>query len=42
VFASAAAACTADADAEVAHAAQYDERLATTLPAYVRRVFEDT
>jgi hypothetical protein len=43
VFASAAAACTADADAdaEVANIAQYNELLATTRPADVRRVFEN-
>jgi rubrerythrin len=42
VFASAAAACAADADAEVANIAQYNELLATTRPADVRRVFGDS
>lgn len=40
-FASVAAACAAAADAEVANIGLYDELLAATLPADVRRVFEN-
>jgi hypothetical protein len=40
-FSSVAAACSTAADAEIANIAMYDAMLATSLPADVRRVFEN-
>ncbi len=40
-FSSVSAACAASVDAEVANIALYDELLATSMPADVRRVFEN-